>query len=201
MAAQARRGQGPPSAQAARERARHSEQLRGHRFLAGRGPRPSVTVVPAPLRFWQFDPPVRSAVLFTIAVVAIWLGVFGWLDGAAGMRAEAPLALGLGLAVLAANVGRLTVSDHAVSTDALATRTPPSRIVPLVLIREVRLGVPPADWPTPSHRGGWLPGRTRVAVRHLADDGLSERTVTHWVRDPQAFADALGHPLEAPSRG
>jgi len=147
------------------------------------------------LRYWQYDPPPRFAVLFTLAVVTIWLGAFGWLDGASALRGEAPLAVGLGLAVLAFNVGRLTVSDHAVSTDSAGTRTPPHKIVPLVMVRAVRLGAVPTDWPQPTRRGGRWPGRTQVAVRHLADDGRTEQAFTHWVRDPQAFATELGKPL------
>jgi hypothetical protein len=34
-----------------------------------------------------------------------------------------------------------------------------------------------------------------VAVRYLGPDGESDRAFTLWVRDPEAFADALGHPL------
>jgi hypothetical protein len=32
-------------------------------------------------------------------------------------------------------------------------------------------------------------------VRHLAADGEAERALTLWVRNPEAFADALGRPL------
>jgi hypothetical protein len=35
-----------------------------------------------------------------------------------------------------------------------------------------------------------------VSVRHLADDGRTDRAFTLWARDPEAFADALGHPVE-----
>ncbi|UOY03267.1 hypothetical protein [Blastococcus sp. PRF04-17] len=45
-------------------------------------------------------------------------------------------------------------------------------------------------------RGGWLPGRSRVAVRYLDDDATTERALTRWVRDPEAFADALDQPLQ-----
>jgi hypothetical protein len=187
MAAQAQ-------ARAVRERELHLLQIRGYRFLAGRGPKPSATVTPAPLRYWQYDLPRTTAVLFTAAVVAVWLGAFGWIGGASALRAEAPLALALGVAVLVLNVSRLTVSHHGVSTDVAGTRTPPSRVVPSVLVREVRLGNPPADWPQAKRQGGRWPGRTEVAVRHLNED-RTEQAFTHWVRDPEAFAAALGHPL------
>ncbi len=80
------------------------------------------------------------------------------------------------------------------SFDVAGSRTDPSRVVPLVLVRAVHVGRPPEDWPTPKDRGGWWPGRTRVSVRFRADDGDGEQAVTLWVRDPDAFAAALGHP-------
>ncbi|MFD2093034.1 hypothetical protein [Blastococcus deserti] len=185
---------------AAGERRLHEQQLRGYGFLAGRGPRPSATVVPAPLRYWQYDPPRPVPVGVVLGIVAIWLGVFAWGGGWTAMVDEAPLAVGAGLIVLVLNVGRLTVTDHGVSTDVPATRTKPESIVPLVLVREVRVGAVPPGWPTAAGRGGWLPGRTRVAVRHLADDGATEQACTRWIRDPEAFAEALDHPLQAPTR-
>jgi hypothetical protein len=185
---------------AAKERDLHLRQLRGYGFLAGRGPRRSATVIPAPLRYWQYEPPRSVPIVVVLGIVAIWLGVFAWGGGRAAAVDEAPLALGCGLIVLALNIGRLTVTDHGLSADIPATRTNPASIVPLVLIREVRVGAVPAEWPLPARRGGWLPGRTRVAVRHLADDATAERAFTRWIRDPEAFAEALGHPLQAPSR-
>ena len=185
---------------AARERNLHTEQLRGYGFLAGRGPRRSATVVPAPLRYWQYDPPRPVPIAVVLGIVAIWLGVFAWGGGRTAMADEAPLALGAGLIVLVLNIGRLTVTDHGLSADIPATRTKPASIVPLVLVREVRVGDGPADWPPAARRGGWLPGRTRVVVRHLADDGATEQAFTRWVRDPAAFAEALERPLQDPSR-
>jgi hypothetical protein len=195
MAAQARGEQGPPQTRASLERDRHLEQTRGYRFLAGRGPKPSATVLPAPLRYWQYDAPGRTAILFVVVVVAVWLGVFGWVGGWSALRDEAPLALGLGLLVLLLSACRYTVSDHGLSTDVAGTRTSPSHVVPLMLVREVRLGDAPADWPEPARQGGQWPGRQRVAVRHLAEDGRTEKAFTHCVRDPEAFAAALGHRL------
>ncbi|SOE02096.1 hypothetical protein SAMN06272739_3348 [Blastococcus haudaquaticus] len=183
---------------AARERDLHLEQVRAYRFLAGQGPKRRATSVPAPLRYWQYDLPRVTPVLFTVVVVVIWLAVFAWGGGRAALLDEAPLALGLGLLVLLCNVGRLTISAHGMSLDVGATRTPPSGVVPLVLVRGVRLGHPPEDWPTAARRGGWLPGRTRVSVRHGSVDGGTEETVTRWVRDPDAFAKALGRPLPRP---
>jgi hypothetical protein len=180
---------------AARERDLHLQQLRGYGFFAGRGPRRTATVVPAPLRYWQYVPPRPMPIVFVSAVVAIWLGVFAWGGGWAAAVDEAPLAVACGLIVLVLNVGRLTVTDHGISADVPATRTNPATVVPLVLVREVRLGAAPPDWPAAARRGGWLPGRTRVAVRHLSDDGATERAFTRWVRDPQAFAGALDQPL------
>lgn len=180
---------------AARERDLHQAQVRAYGFFAGRGPRSRATSVPAPLRYWQYDLPRLVPVAFIAVVVAAWLAVFGWGGGRAALLDEAPLALGLGVLVLLCNVGRLTVSDHGMSLEVGATRTPPSGVVPLVLVREVRVGHPPDGWPRAARRGGWLPGRTRVAVRHLSEDGASERAVTRWVRDPEEFAAAVGVPL------
>jgi hypothetical protein len=176
---------------AAGARRLHSEQLRGYGFVAGRGPRRSATAVPAPLRYWQYDPPRPVPVAVVLGIVGLWLGVFAWGGGWAAMTDEAPLALGAGAIVLALNIGRLTVTDHGLSADVPATRTRPDAIVPLVLVREVRLGDVPPGWPPVARRGGWLPGRARVAVRHLADDALSESAFTRWVRDPQAFTEAV----------
>src|SRR5688500_13010654 len=158
MAAQAR---------ATQERDRHLEQTRGYRFIAGRGPKPSATVRPAPLRYWQYDLPGRTALLFVLVVVGLWLGFFAWLGGAPAFRDEAPLAIGLGLIVLLLSVCRFTVSDHGLSTDVAGSRTSPSNVVPLMLIRDVRLGDAPANWPKPARRGGRWPGRQQIAVRHL----------------------------------
>jgi hypothetical protein len=189
MAAQARNDR------IGRARDRHLEQTRGHRFLAGRGPKPSATVRPAPLRYWQYDLPGRTAFLFILVVVAVWLGAFGWVGGWSDVRDEAPLALGLGLAVLLLSVRRLTVSDHGLSTDVAGSRTSRSTVVPLMLVREVRRGDPAPAWPQATRQGGRWPGRPRVAVRHQAADGRTEQAFTHWVRDPEAFAAALGHQL------
>ena len=97
--------------------------------------------------------------------------------------------------MLLLNVCRFTVSDHGLSLDVGATRTPPSDVVPLVLVREVRVGRPPAGWPRGRAPRRLVAGPHRVVVRHLADDGATEQAFTHWVRDPEAFAEALGVPL------
>ena len=180
---------------AARERDRHLAQIRAYGFFAGRGPKSRATSVPEPLRYWQYDLPRPVPLLFTIAVVAVWLAVFAWGGGQDALLDEAPLALGLGLLVLLCNVGRFTVSSHGMSLDVGATRTPPSGVIPLVLVGEVRLGHPPEGWPSAARRGGWLPGRTRVSVRHGTVDGATEEALTRWVRDPEAFAAALGRRL------
>jgi hypothetical protein len=185
------RQQGLP-VRAARERDLHLEQIRAYGFFAGRGPKSRATSVPAPLRYWQYDLPRPVPLLFTVGVVAVWLAVFGWGGGQAALLDEAPLALGLGLLVLLCNVGRFTVSAHGMSLDVGATRTPPAGVVPLVLVRELRVGQPPEGWPRAARKGGWLPGRTRVSVRHLAADGTTEAAFTRWVRDPEAFANAVG---------
>ena len=178
-----------------RERDRHLEQTRGHRFVAGRGPKPSVTVRPAPLRYWQYDLPSRTAFLFVLVVVGVWLGLFVWADGWSGFREEAPLAFGCGFVVLLLSVSRFTVSDYGLSTDVAGSRTAPADVVPLILVREVRVGDAPADWPQPTRQGGRWPGRVRVAVRHLDGDGRTEQAFTHFVRDAEAFAAAVGHRL------
>jgi hypothetical protein len=186
----------PPDTAVTRERRLHAEQVRGHRFVAGWGPKRSAAVTPAPLRYWQYRSPTPVAFAFTVLVVALWVAGFGWADGWAGVRGELPLALVLGLGVLLVHIVRITVSDHALSLDVAGTRAAPVDVVPLVLVREVRLGRTPEDWPEPKRWGGWWPGRSRVVVRHLAGEGDGERSLELWVRDPEAFAAALGTTLQ-----
>jgi hypothetical protein len=183
----------PPEAVLTRERRLHVEQARAHRFVAGWGPKRSATVVPAPLRYWQYHLPGPAALALTLLLVAVWLGLFSWGGGWAAVRDELPVALVGGLVVLLLNVSRTTVTDHGLSTDVAGTRADPGRVTALVEVREVRAGRPPVDWPAAKRRGGWMPRRSRVAVRHLADDG--EQAFTLWVRDPDAFASAIGVPL------
>jgi hypothetical protein len=194
MAGRARRGQDEPLAvRAARERERHLQQVTSYGFLVRLGPKRSVTVTPAPLRYWQYDP-VRAYVLGLVVLgYAAW---FGWLaaqQGSAGVRANLPLGIAVAVVVLVFSTGRFTVSDSAVSTDiAGLRRTSSFGVVARSLVREVVPGRGPAGWPRPRRRGGWWPGRSRVTVRHLGPDGTGERAFTVWVRDPAAFADALG---------
>ena len=171
------------------------QQVGAHRFLAGLGTRRSATTVPAPLRYWQYRPAGPLAVGLTVALVAAWLTLFGAVGGWSELRGEIPLALAAGLAVLALNTGRVTVSDHGLSFDVAGTRTAPARVVPLVAVREVRPAPLPADWPRPEGRGGWWPGRPRVGVRYADPGGGPDRSLTLWVRDPESFAEALGRPL------
>lgn len=182
-----------------RARRLHVEQLRGHRFVVGWGPKRSATVVPAPLRYWQYRSAGLVALTVALVVVAAWVGLFAWRGGWPAAREEFPLAAVAGLAVFLVNTRRLTVSDHGISFDVAGTRTDPAAVVPSALVREVRVGPVPADWPAPTKRGAWWPGRTRVAVRYSGDDG--EQSFTVWARDPEAFAGAVGVPLrEAPRR-
>jgi hypothetical protein len=187
----------PPQATVARERRLHVEQTRGYRFVAGWGLKRSATVVPAPLRYWQYRPAGPTAIGFVLLVVAAWLGAFGWLGGWAEVRSELPLALIAGASVLVLSTGRFTVSAHGMSFDVAATRPDASRVLPLLLVREARVGSAPEGWPRPKRRGGWWPGRTRVTVRHLAEgDDQGDQAFTLWVRDPEAFAAALRVPLD-----
>ena len=197
MTGRARRGHEEPVAvRAARDRERHLAEVAAYGFLAPRRPKRSVTVTPAPLRYWQYDVARWVVVLLVGLGVAGWLGFLAWRDGAAAARGEIPLAVGLGVLVIALSTGRLTVSDAAVSTDIAGLRRVSSfGVVPVVLIRDVVTGPAPAGWPRPRRRGGWWPGRTRVSVRHLASDGVTDRAFTVWVRDAAAFADALHSPL------
>jgi hypothetical protein len=197
MAGRARRGQGEPLAvRAARERERHLQQVTSYGYLVRLGPRRSVTVTPPPLRYWQYDA-VRAYVVGVAAVAfAAW---FGWLaarEGSAGVQRNLGLGIAVAVVVLVFSTGRLTVSDSAVSTDiAGLRRTSSFGVVALSLVREVVRGGAPAGWPRPRRRGGWWPGRSRVTVRHLGPDGTGDRAFTVWVRDPEAFAEALGVPL------
>ena len=183
----------PPQAAVDRARRLHVEQVRGHRFVAGWGPKRSATVVPAPLRYWQYRLPGPTAVALALAVVGLWLALFAWRGGWPAVRDELPVAVAAGLAVYAVNTRRVTVSDSGLSFDTAGSRTDPADVVPSALVRAVRTGRAPEEWPRPENRGGWWPGRTRVAVRYLTDDG--ERAFTLWARDPEALAEALGVPL------
>jgi hypothetical protein len=198
MPSRSRREQGEPLVvRAARDRERHVSQVTSYGFFARRGPKRTVTVVPPPLRYWQYNAASPLVVLLTIAALAAWLGFLGWRDGGAAVTDELPLALGLAALVLLGATGRLTVSDVGVSTDIAGLRQTSSfGIVPRVLVTGVVLGAAPAGWPKPDRRGGWWPGRRRVTVRHLDSDALTEKAFTVWVRDPAAVADALGRPLD-----
>jgi hypothetical protein len=175
---------------ATRERELHLKQIRAYGFFPGRGPKRGATSIPAPLRYWQYDLPRPVPVAFVVVIVGVWLALFGWGGSREALLDEAPLALGVGLLFLLFNTGRFTVSDHGMSLDIGATKTPPAGVIPLVAVREVRVGAPPADWPQAVRRGGWLPGRTQVAVRHV-DDAGNEKAFTRWVRDPEAFREAV----------
>jgi hypothetical protein len=198
MPPRSRREQGEPLVvRAARDRERHINQVTSYGFFARRGPKRSVTVVPPPLRYWQYNAASPVIVLLTGAAVAAWLGFLAWRDGAAAVTDELPVALGLAALVLLGSTGRFTVSDHAVSTDIAGLRQTSSfGVVPRVLVTEVVQGVAPSAWPRPRRRGGWWPGRRRVSVRHLGSDALSEQAFTVWVSDPSAFADALDRRLD-----
>jgi hypothetical protein len=117
------------------------------------------------------------------------------------VRDEIPLAVVLAVVVLLFSTARLTVTDAGLSTDIAGLRQSSSfGIVSLALVQEVVRGRPSAGWPRARRRGGGWPGRTRVSVRHLAPDATTERAFTVWVRNPEAFADALGRPLAQMSR-
>ncbi|MGY1770746.1 hypothetical protein [Blastococcus sp. SYSU D00813] len=187
MAGRGRRGS---SAAWAGQRRQHVEQVRGYRFVAGWGPRRSATVVPQPLRYWQYEAPGPVPLALAAALAVGWLALFGWSGGWGEVRDELPWAVGAGLLVVVLNTRRTTVSDHGLSTHTAGTRPDAADVVALAQVREVHLGRPPADWPAAARPGRWFPGRSRVSVRYAADDG-AERAVTYWARDPGAFTEAL----------
>jgi hypothetical protein len=186
----------PPAVRAARDRERHLSQVTSYGFFARRGPKRSVTVVPAPLRYWQYVAVSPGVALATVTAVVVWLVALGLISGWPAAQDEVPLAVGLGVAVLLLATSRFTVSDFAVSNDIAGLRQTSSfGVVPLVLVEDVVVAPAPADWPRAKRRGGWWPGRTRVVVRHLGTDGVQDRAFTIRVRDPEAFAEALDRPL------
>jgi hypothetical protein len=197
MAGRRRREQDEaPAVRIARERERHTAQVAAYGFFPGRGARRTATVVPAPLRYWQYDPARPWLVGAVVLGVGLWLGLAGWRGGGAAVGGEVPLAVVLGLAVLVLSTTRLTVSDAGLSSDVAGLRgTSVLHVVARSAVQEVRRGAPPEGWPKARRRGGWWPGRTRVAVRHLAADGTTGQAFTRWVRDPAAFAGALDLPL------
>jgi hypothetical protein len=192
-----RRESGEPLAvRAVRAVEEHRTQVTSYGFLTPRRPKRSVTVTPRPLRYWQFDPVGPVVLALVVVGVALWLGILASRGGASRVADEVPLAVGLALLVLLGSTGRTTVSDVALSLDVAGLRQVSSfQVLPLVLVREVAAGRAPEGWPEARHRSRWWPGRTRVSVRHWATDGEGDRAFTAWVRDPAAFADALGHPL------
>src|SRR5690349_20342386 len=126
MAGRARRGHDdPPAVRAARDRERHIADVASHGFLTPRRARRTVTVTPAPLRYWQYDPARAWVVVLVVVAVAGWLGFLAWRDGAAGATGDLPLVVVLAVAVLLGSTGRLTVSDHALSTDIAGLRQTP----------------------------------------------------------------------------
>lgn len=197
MTGRARRGHDEPlPVRAARDRERHIAQVSSYGFLFPRRPRRTVTVTPPPLRYWQYDVARWWVVVLAVVGVAVWLGFLAWRDGGSAAGHDALVAVGLGVLVIAGSTGRLTVSDSALSTDIAGLRQASSfGVVSLGLVQGVVAGRVPDGWPKSRSRGGWWPGRTRVAVRHLASDGITERAFRVWVRDAEVFADALGHPL------
>ncbi|OMQ15568.1 hypothetical protein A7K94_0208565, partial [Modestobacter sp. VKM Ac-2676] len=80
---------------AARDRERHVTQVTSYGYFAARGPKRSVTVTPAPLRYWQYDPAGPLVVALTALGLAVWLGVLAWLEGGAAVADELPIALAL----------------------------------------------------------------------------------------------------------
>src|SRR5689334_6259622 len=101
MAGRPRRGhEDPLPVRAARDRERHLAQVTSYGYFAGRGPKRSATVNPAPLRYWQYNPPRAFVAVLVVLVVAAWLVVLGRRDGSAAAWHEAPFAIVLGLVVL-----------------------------------------------------------------------------------------------------
>src|SRR3712207_5760241 len=124
MAGRARRGQGDgeaggegPAVRAARGRQRPLRQGTSYGFFTPHPPKRSVTVTPAPLRYWQYDAARAWLVGLVAVAVTAWLGFLAWRDGAAVAADEVPLAIGLAVVVLVFSTGRFTVSDHGLSTD------------------------------------------------------------------------------------
>jgi hypothetical protein len=197
VAGRRRRAQDEPLAvRVLKEREQHAAQVQAYGFFPARGPRRSATVTPAPLRYWQYNPARPWLVVAAGLFVAAWLGLFAWVDGPAAVAAEVPLAVVVGMVVVVLSTTRLTVSDAGLSFDVAGLRrTSALHVVARSLVREVHRGEPPAGWPTARRRGGRWPGRTQVAVRHLAADGSGEQALTVWVRDPEAFAGSLRRPL------
>ncbi len=179
-----------PAADWAGQRRQHVEQVGAHRFVAGWGPRRSATVLPAPLRYWQYEAPGPGALALAAVLAAGWVAYFAWGGGWTDARSEVPFALGLAAVVLVLNTRRTTVSDHGLSTHTAGTRPDPAEVVTHRQVLDVRIGRP-QDPRAAQRRGRWWPGRTRVTVRYAGDDG-EERELTLWARDPEAFGEALG---------
>src|SRR6185312_13833606 len=132
VAGRMRRGEEPLAVRAARERERHLAGVAAFGFFLPRRPRRSVTVTPAPLRYWQFDAARWVVVVLVVVAAAVWLVVIGARDGASAGTRELPLVVVLAVLVVLGSTGRLTVSDTALSTDIAGLRRPSSfGVVPL----------------------------------------------------------------------
>ena len=199
MAAQARGEQGPPRTRAAQERDRHLEQTRGYGFLAGRGPKP-LGDRPARRRCATGSTtcPGRSALALRPRRRR---GLAGRLRLARRLRRpfrdEAPLALGLGLIVLAAQrlpahrlrPRRSRPTSPAAGRSAVQRRAADAH--PRGAARRCAGGL------AEGRAAGWPAGRAGSGSPSAIWPRTAgpSRAFTHWVRDPEAFAAALGHRL------
>src|SRR5689334_17160045 len=149
MAGRARRGHEEPlPVRAARDRERHITQVTAYGFFSPRRPRRTVTVTPPPLRYWQYDLARWWVVVLAVMGVAGWLAFLAWRDGGSSAAGDAPLAVGLGLLVIAGSTGRLTVSDSGLSTDIAGLRQTSSfGVVSLAQVQQVVAGPAPQGWP------------------------------------------------------
>lgn len=167
----------------------HLRQINAVRFLAPSRPKRSATTVPAPLRYAEHLPAGRVVrVLLLVAVP----GYFALQvpEGATIGRAIG-LSVLLGVVIFAVSTYRLSVGHHGISFDVAGLRQASSfGFVPLYAVREARAGSRPKDWPRAPVRGAWWPGRSRVNVLHVDEDG-APRAFHVWVRDPDAFGSAL----------
>jgi len=179
------------------ERDAHLRQINAFTFLFPGRLKRSATKMPAALRYAEHLPASRT-VRVMLGLAAPGYAALELARGAATGRAIS-LAVLLGGVLLAVSTYRLTVGNHGMSLDIAGLRQVSSfGFVPLLAVREARLGRHPEDWPKTRLKGGWWPRRRRVNVLHT-DEAGAPKAFYVWVSDPTAFGTALlGRPMSDP---
>jgi len=179
------------------ERDAHLRQINAFSFVFPSRTKRSATKMPAALRYAAHLPAGRL-VRGLLAMAAPAYTILQISQGESTWRAIG-FALLLTVVILLVSTYRVTVGNYGISFDIAGLRQVSSfGFLPLYAIREAVADRLPEDWPKARLKGGWWPGRRRVNVLHLDDNGVA-RTFYVWVSDPDAFGTALlGRPMSEP---